>query len=104
MIFSSACALERFISYLNGYTSTSPFDNAQIYGNVPVDLKDSLDHIFPTNTVQPKSGINHNYYGVPSRGLISDSDAADSDATTIMVNLMWSYETNELADKANSDL
>ena len=104
MIFSSACALERFISYFNDYSSTSPFDNAQIFGNVPVDLKDSLDNVFPTNTVQQKSGINHNYYGVPTRGLISDSDAAGSDATDIMVSLMWSYETDELADKANKEL
>lgn len=102
MVLSSSCALDRFFNNLLEKENYFPFESALIYGYVPEDLKESLNLFFPTNEILATQPVNNNYFGVPARGIVSSPTLSDS--SEIMVNLMWSYEDEETADKAFKDL
>lgn len=68
---------------------------------MPEGLEDSLNDVFPENQVFAEAS-NINYFGVPTRGIISTPPTDDSEE--IMVNLSWYYDSVEEADKANSDI
>ena len=102
MVLSSSCALTRYLNYFSENDLSSPFESALIYGFVPESFEQALNLRFPTNEIFARQPVNNNYFGVPARGIVSSPTLSDS--SEIMVNLMWSYEDEETADKAFKDL